>query len=162
MSFYGIITIMADVKKELLEYLNAQSIMSLATFGDTMSICTVFFTVDDNLNIYFISRPGTEHCLNIVRNEKVVCSIADAKQKVTDKKVGVQIKGTVTELPTIEKIGTALMFWSKANFAFEGVVSVDMIKKRMIESRAYKIKPNEIKFFNEDLFGLEGVETITM
>lgn len=153
---------MADTKTELLKYLESQSVMSLSTFGDHAMLCTVYFTVDKDLNLYFISRPQTEHCRNIETNGSVACSIADARQKVTDKKIGVQIEGVATELPTIEKIGTALMFWSKANFAFEGIVTVDTIKKRMIESRAYKVTPKKIKFFNEELFGPEGVEVINL
>jgi uncharacterized protein YhbP (UPF0306 family) len=153
---------MADTKTELLDYLATQAVMSLATFGEHPSICTVYFTVDKDLNFYFISRPETEHCKNIELSGKVACSIADGRQKVSDKKIGVQMEGTAVELPTIEKIGTALMFWSKANFAFEGVVSVDAIKDRMIASRAYKITPTEIKFFNEELFGPEGVEMIAL
>ncbi len=151
---------MANTKTELLEYLASQAVMSLATYGDHPAICSVYFTVDKDLNFYFISRPGTEHVRNIAMNGKVACSITDGSQKVTDKKIGVQIKGNAEELPTIEKIGTALMFWSKANFAFEGIVTVDMIKERMVASRAYKITPSEIKFFNEELFGPEGVEVI--
>jgi uncharacterized protein YhbP (UPF0306 family) len=151
---------MADTKTELLNYLGTQAVMSLATFGEHPAICTVYFIVDEDLNLYFISRPGTEHCRNIGMNGVVACSIADVRQQVTDKKIGVQIKGTAVELPTIEKIGTALLFWSKANFGFEGIVTVDTIKKRMIESRAYKVIPTEIKFFNEELFGPEGAEVI--
>lgn len=151
---------MTDVKKEVLEYLGSQAVMALATYGDHPASCNVYFTVDKDLNFYFISRPETEHARNIAMNGKVACSIADGRQKVTDKKIGVQIKGVAEELPTIEKIGTALMFWSKANFAFEGVVTVDMVKERMFASRAYKITPTEIKFFNEELFGPEGMEMI--
>lgn len=151
---------MADTKKALLEYFATQAVMSLSTFGKHPAICTVYFIVDEDLNLYFISRPETEHCKNIMINGAVACSIADCRQQVTDKKIGVQIKGTAVELPTIEKIGTALMFWSKANFGFEGIVTVDTIKERMIESRAYKITPTEIKFFNEELFGPEGVEMV--
>lgn len=153
---------MADPKAELLKYLNAHAIMSLATVGEHAAICSVYFTVDDDLNFYFISKPETEHCRNIEMNGVVVCAIADGDQKVTDKKIGVQIKGTAVELPTIEKIGTALMFWSKANFGFEGIVTVNTIKERMILSRAYKVIPTEIKFFNEELYGYEGVQIINM
>lgn len=151
---------MEDTKKALLDYLGTQAIMSLATFGEHAAICTVYFTVDEDLNFYFMSRPETEHCKNIKINGMVACSIADGGQQVTDKKIGVQIKGVAVELPTIETIGTALLFWSKANFGFEGIVTVDTIKKRMIESRAYKVTPTEIKFFNEELFGPEGVEMV--
>lgn len=153
---------MKDFKEELRAYLDTQQVMALATRGDRMESCTVFFSVDKDLNIYFISDPETEHCKNIRMNKEVACSIADSRQRVADRKIGVQIKGAAVELSDLEKVGAALAFWSKANAVGEAPISVQEIKKRAASSKAYRITPVEIKFFNEELFGLGNYEIIRM
>ena len=78
------------------------------------------------------------------------------------KKIGVQIMGKAVELSGLEKIGAALAFWSKENFDIEADVSLERVKKRALKSKAYRITPTEIKFFNEELFGPEGYDIIKM
>jgi len=153
---------MVDIKKELIEYLNSQQVMALATFGRHVWSCTVYFSTDKDLNLYFISHAETEHCKNIAMNPEVACSIADSRQVMSDKKIGVQIVGRAVELSNIEKIGAALAFWSKENLDIDADISLERIKKRALESRAYRITPSEIKFFNEKLFGPEGYDIIRM
>jgi len=151
-----------DIKKELFEYLSTQQIMSLATYGHHVRLCTVYFSADKDLNLYFISNAETEHCKNISINPEVACSIADSRQAMSVKKIGVQITGKAVEPSGLEKIGAALAFWSKENFDIGVDVSLERIKRRAIECKAYKITPMEIKFFNEELFGPEGYDIIRL
>ncbi|EKD23935.1 MAG: hypothetical protein ACD_81C00141G0008 [uncultured bacterium] len=151
---------MVDTKEALLKYLSSQKVMALATFGNHVESCTVYFSVDKDLNFFFISNPETEHCKNIAINPKVAASIADDGQDVLDKKIGVQIKGIAEELSSIETVLAALTFWNKANFISDEPISVEQMKKKVMSSRAYKIKPTEIKFFNEALFSPGGYDIL--
>lgn len=136
--------------------------MVLATKGENLCICTVYYAVDNQFNLYFLSEPKSEHCQNISRDNTVACAIADSTQKVTDKKVGVQIKGEVTEVRSLEKTKRVLALWNMANPGFESVINLKNMQKKIIQSKVYKVTPHEIKFLNEVLYGPEGTKLFKM
>lgn len=146
-------------KEALFTYLKSQNLMALATFGETVSNCVVYYAVDDDFNLYFISEPDSEHCKNIAVTPNVACSIADSHQKVRDKKIGVQIKGAVTDIHGVDKLEAIINLWNSTNPGMESLISINNFRNKILNSRAYKIQPTEIKFFNEDLYGEEGFET---
>ncbi|MBI4226528.1 pyridoxamine 5'-phosphate oxidase family protein, partial [Candidatus Roizmanbacteria bacterium] len=88
---------MTSDKAKLLNYLKSQHTMYLATYDGKPWTTTVFYAVDDDFNLYFISEPNTRHVKAIKKNKFVSCSIADSNQVVTDKKIGVQIEGIASE-----------------------------------------------------------------
>lgn len=149
---------MKNNKQRLLEYLRFQNLMSLATCGKRMWISTVYYVVDEQLNLYFLSEPMTIHCQDIKENSQVACAIADSKQKVTDKKIGVQARGIASEVNSLEKIKWVLAMWNKHNPGIENIINLKNIQRKVINSKIYKIKPSVIKFFNEELYGPEGFE----
>lgn len=145
-------------KKKLFDYLKSQKLMSLATFGTEISNCLVYYAVDDDFVFYFISEPESEHCKNIEANNKAACAIADSSQKVKDKKIGVQIKGEVSDVTGLAQFDSIIMLWNATNPGIESVISMENFRNKIINSKMYKIKPSEIKFFNEELYGEEGFE----
>lgn len=147
-------------KEALLTYLKSQNLMALATInGDGVSNCVVYFAVDKEFNLYFISEPDSEHCMNIASNPRVACSIAQTNQKVGDKKIGVQIKGTVQDVHGIDRLDAIIDLWNSTNPGIESVISINNFRNKILKSHAYKIQPTEFKFFNEELYGEEGFET---
>lgn len=149
---------MTKNKQKLLKYLKSRRLMVLATYSEKPWICTVFYVIDDKFNLYFLSKPHRRHCKDIVLNNSVSCAVADSNQKVIDKKIGVQIQGIANKVGNIEKIKWMLKLWNKLNPGFESTINLKNIKEKAIESRIYKIEPREIKFFNEELYGMEGSE----
>ncbi len=118
----------------------------------------LFYIVElfGKLNLYFISKPETQHCRHIASNKNVACSIADSNQKVANKKIGVQLSGTASLVGNVREISKALYLWNKSNPGFAHIISFENIRKKLIKSKVYKIKPQIIKFFNEELYGSEG------
>lgn len=145
-------------KQKLFKYLASQRLMSLATSLQAPWICNVYYVIDNSFNLYFLSEPKSKHCQDIAQNQEVACSVADSSQKVTDKKVGAQIQGTVRQVRDWGEIERILSMWNKANPGFEKVINIDNIKNKVINSKVYKIKPKLIKWLNEELYGLEGFE----
>lgn len=146
-------------KKVLMDFLKSQRLMSLATHGRNLSVCTVYYAIDHNFNFYFISEPDSEHVKGIVTNQLVACSIADSHQKVRDKKVGVQLRGKAHFVKGDERLRAVLAMWNRTNPGLKALINLKNIKKKVIDSCVVKIQPSEIKFFNEHLFGSEGTET---
>lgn len=143
-------------KIDLQKYLRLHNLMSLATRGKDMWICTVYYVIDNKFNLYFISESTADHIQDIKRNSSVSCAIADSRQKVTSKKIGIQIQGKASPVSSLQKMRWMLAMWNKVNPGFESVINLKNIQKRVIKSKVYKIEPTKIKFFNEKLYGEEG------
>lgn len=130
--------------------------MALATYSDNPWICSVYYVVDDTLQIYFITKPSSKHCQNIAKNPFVACAIAASDQKVTEKKAGVQLEGKASLVTDEKEVVKALALWNKINPGFEKIINRDNIKNGTIQSKVYKVVPTRVKFFNESLYGPEG------
>lgn len=148
-------------KDSLSEFLKSQRMISVATISDKPFICNVYYGMDDNFNLYFISETSTDHAKNISKNPEVAVSVADTHQSVTDKKVGVQISGKASLVTDEKELISALKLWNKANPGFEKIISLENMKKKIIKGKVYRIKPVSVKFFNEKLYGSEGFEEFT-
>lgn len=130
--------------------------MALSTVGDAPWASTVFFVADEELNLYFVSDPSSNHSTHIAKNPEVAVAIFDSHQNVSDQKVGVQMKGRAVQLTDPVDIQEALRRWNEHNPGFEHVITDENIEKSTIHSKVYKISPTYAKFFNEKLYGPEG------
>lgn len=150
-------------KEELLKFLKSKNFMSLATVrGDEAYNCVVYYGVDDNFNIYFVSQLTRDHSKNIKENNSVAITVADSNQKVTDKKVGVQLRGRCSLVSNPLECAKALALWNKANPGVESVISLQNIKDKVIKSRVYRVSPEHAKFFNENLYGPDGIKELEL
>lgn len=72
-----------DLKNLIQEYFNEGTVMQLATVRDGKPwICTVYFTVDDDLNIYWTSAKSRQHSKEIVDDPRVAIAVVrDDKKK---------------------------------------------------------------------------------
>lgn len=127
--------------------------MSIAVFADDPWICVVYYVMDENLNLYFISDPETEHSQAIAENNNVSAAIYDSHQEVSDKKVGVQIMGEVSVVGGLGKIKWFFEMWAKINPGNKDILNLKNYKNKILSSKVYVIKPRRIKFFNEALYG---------
>jgi len=153
---------MINLPQEALEYLNSQRLMSIATFDNEPWIASVYFVIDDDLNLYFISSPKTKHAQAIKSNPKVAVSIAASSQLITDKKVGVQITGTASEVGRIESIQWFFKMFNKLNPGLSEILNFDNYTKKVISSRVFKVEPKKIQFFHEGLYEDSEVEATMM
>ena len=153
---------MEENKKKLLTYLQAHDVIVVATCRNEPTACTVYYGIDDTFNLYIVTPLKTEHGKNIAKNHKVACVVTETTQPMyaTKYKIGVQIKGTARELTNDSEMRKALLVWSKNK---KDIVEKYMhnIKNNIWQSRPHSIIPTEIKWFNEELFGVEGTKVFT-
>lgn len=92
-----------DVQQTIREYLLEVVHLSLATVDNGKPwICEVHYACDDNLNLYFVSRPSKRHSVEIRQNGVVAGSIV--KQHSTKEKVrGVFFEGKAMKIENIDK-----------------------------------------------------------
>lgn len=148
-----------DVLGLIKGYIQDHYQMVVATNDDHPWIATLYYSFDDDLNLYFLSSPTTLHCQQILNNPHVAVSIADSPQAPTAKKIGIQIYGLAEKISGERKITHALNLWRKtlnvtsAEYSYKGMMS------KLIDGRMYKVVPKKIKFFNQEIWE-EGEEPL--
>ena len=150
-------------RKEILDHIKAFLFshfqMAISTYANYPWTATVYYSVDDDLNIYFLSDPKTLHCRQIEKNAKVSVNIADAPQKPTALKKGLQIYGKAKKISGVNKIKHALSLWKKTLDVTSPLYTYEGMINKSIKGRMYKITPVRIKYFNEALW-TEGNEPV--
>jgi uncharacterized protein YhbP (UPF0306 family) len=83
-----------DIEQIVREYLDKTIHMSMATVSDNKPwVCEVHFTYDEDLNLYFHSKPNTRHCQEIANNPNVAGNIV-AQHGPEDSPHGIYFEGT--------------------------------------------------------------------
>lgn len=139
-------------KQHVLDFLKTQKLMSVATFGDFPWSASVYYTFDDDLNLYFLSSPTTLHCKHIVQNNKVAISIADSSQSVAQSKRGLQIWGECEQISESAKIIHALKMWKDFLGVINSELTYENMVKKVVSGRMYRIMPKRVKLFDQELF----------
>jgi len=131
-----------DVKKLISEYFeSAQMLQIITTNGYQPWGATVYFAYDQDLNLYWISRPDRRHSSELSLNKKVAGVIA--KYHTYGEKVrGIQIEGEAFELKN-EDASNAMEIYTKR-------YSVPRARALNLSGHiVYKLKPTYIVLFDE-------------
>lgn len=145
-------------KKHVLDFIKNQKLMAVATYGDHPWIASVYYTFDNDLNLFFLSSPTTLHCKMISQNNKVAVSIADSTQDIKALKRGLQIYGVATQISGSAKIKHTLDLWKRSLKVVNNELTYANMVKHVIKGRMYKITPKKIKLFDQALFKVEDGE----
>lgn len=124
--------------------------MALSTMGAHIWICWVFFLIDDDLNIYFIS-PDSQHTRDIKKNSEVACAISNTQQDTFSSKKGVQIYGKAEQLKGPVQLKWFFNMWKDVISLESDFFTYQNYLDKVVTSRVYKITPEKIKWYNEDL-----------
>lgn len=93
---------MKDLRTLIKQYLQEAKLMQLATAIDNQPwTCSVWFTTDEELNIYWFSSITRRHSKEVMKNHKVSAAIV-LPQTPSDPPRGLQLQG-IAELLTKEK-----------------------------------------------------------
>lgn len=139
-------------KKQILDFLGKHQLMALATFGNHPWIASVYFSFDENLNLYFLSSPDTLHARIIECNPKVAVAIADSHQTPNERKRGLQLWGVATKINNLNKFRHALSQWKSALSINNPELTFQNIQKGIISGQMYQVTPKKIKLFDQELF----------
>ena len=132
-------TIVRDYIKDIIH-------MSIATSQDNKPwISEVHFSYDDELNLYFISRPNRRHSLEIAENKRISGNIV--KQYAKGEKVrGVYYEGSAEMLDKVTEDHSAFVSY---NERFNNDTSVLAEQSEENGHRWYKITVNRFYLFDE-------------
>jgi len=145
-------------KDKLLDFLKSQKLLIIATYNETPWVCNVYYSINDNFDIFFVSPPDTNHSKHIDKNPDVAFSISWYNEKdLTDRKA-VQGKGKCEILNDENKIKELLENHNKFYPLWKEIITYENMKNNTIQSKPYLIKPTYMKFWNDELYGSEGTE----
>lgn len=149
----------SEIIRHIFEFLQSHFQMVVSTYSSYPWTATLYYSVDQDMNIYFLSSPETIHCRQIEKNPKVSVAVVDSPQRPASLKKGIQIYGKAKRISGANKIRYALELWKKTLDVTSPLYTYEGMMKKAIKGRMYKITPKRIKFFNEALWK-EGDEPL--
>ncbi|MFB6191020.1 MAG: pyridoxamine 5'-phosphate oxidase family protein [Candidatus Nanohaloarchaea archaeon] len=111
---------------------------------------TAFYAFDDELNLYILTPPETEHGQHLEKNSSIALSIYDSHQQFSSEKQGLQFFGTAEKAEPEE----ALEIYRERFPDVEQFASEPGDVKEL-DSCFYRIEPERFKLFDEPEFGTE-------
>ncbi|MFB6208954.1 MAG: pyridoxamine 5'-phosphate oxidase family protein [Candidatus Nanohaloarchaea archaeon] len=140
------------VRKSIKDIISSNKLLSMSTVADDIPhINTCFYAFDEEMNLYILTPPETEHGKKLEQNDSVAVDIHDSNQEWTDEKQGLQIFGRCRKADDREK---GLEIYSGRFPTLEEFASgVEELED--LNSDFYIIDPERIKVFDEPRFGKE-------
>ncbi|MGE0109731.1 MAG: pyridoxamine 5'-phosphate oxidase family protein [Bdellovibrionales bacterium] len=141
----------ALLNKSVSEILAANTLMSMATVKKGQSyINTAYYAYNNELEIFFLSPPKSQHCLHLKNEPSVALSIYDSHQDWTKEKRGLQLFGTCQPVNALELLEAGRLYAGRFVGFKEILPSIKDIAKVM-ESRFYKVETKSLQIFDEVL-----------
>lgn len=133
---------LSEKREHILNFLKNHKIGVLATVdpnGDP-NAAAIYFTVDDSLNISFLTKTGTKKHDNLVRHAHAMLVIYEASSQTT-----VQIKGIASEITGNKETQQIFADILKVSMGTSEGGVPPISKLRAGEYVAYRIDPKEIR-----------------
>lgn len=131
---------------ELVEkYLKDGRVMQLATVrGGQPWVCSVYYTSDEKLNIYWLSLPTRRHSEDIQANNKAAITIA---VKFDQPVIGLQAEGVVSTVTDLKRIAGLMKLYVKRYNAGKDFYDNFIAGKN--RHLMYRFKPTRFSLFDE-------------
>ncbi len=143
--------------EKLLEFLKSQKLLVLATNGsDGVWAANVYYGIDSDFKIYFVSRKSAKHSSHILQNPNVAFSICWFDSSNHKNRKAVQGLGVCRLAETEEEIAKGVQLHN-ANFPeFAEKITVEWIRTNDYESCVWVLNPSYMKYWNDELYGEDG------
>jgi uncharacterized protein YhbP (UPF0306 family) len=139
-------------------FLQSQKLLTLATSAEDPWVSTMYYGADDLGALYFISSTKAEHSEHIIQNPSVAFSVAWFNPANHADRKAVQGRGMCTIANIDEQIATGVRLHN-ANFPeFSNRITVEYVKDTTNPAAVWLIEPVYIKFWNDELYGLNGTK----
>ena|SRR5690606_3812895 len=133
----------ASIRKHL-SSIDARTMQLATAINNQPWICTVYFVIDDDLNIYWLSLSSRRHSREIAENNKVAATIPIKQDQPV---IGVQVEGKAeeaTDKPTIASVMKRYVTKYKVGDKF-----YDRLNEGKNQHHVYRLKPSVLVLFDE-------------
>lgn len=135
-----------SLKKLIFEYLDKALLMSLATSVNNQPwVCSVWYAVDEDMNIYWISSTTRRHSHEVLDNKKIAGAIV-LPQTPKDAPRGVQFQGIAKMLTEEKDIKKAMSVYAGRIFPEEKIK--EFMNSPTHPHRFYRVKPTQFVLFD--------------
>jgi uncharacterized protein YhbP (UPF0306 family) len=141
-------SISADPMSQVRRFVAEQHVLTLATLGsDGQPQATdVYYVQSDDLNLYFISIPGSRHAANIARDPRVAATIHADSARWRDIR-GVQLEGVCARLSGAERAAAYARY--TARFPF--VLADAALARALQKVGMYRLAPHWLRWIDNSL-----------
>ena len=152
----------AILNKSISDMLEKAILCSIATVGEnnTSHIHTAYFAFTEELELYFLSDPKTQHCLNIEKNPCVAVAVYDSHQPWQEPKQGLQLFGTCHLAKGMSKMRAEYRYIKRFMGYGDWIKVLSDKERKAFRSKFYTIKVDSLKIFDEPTFGEEVYITL--
>jgi uncharacterized protein YhbP (UPF0306 family) len=144
----------ARVRRSILETLESNLLFSMATVTPEgrAHINTAYFSFSSELQLYFLSHPGSRHCRNLSSNASMAATVFSSLHRWTDPGQGVQLFGTCEQSSgsTAEDAEQSYRQRFQAYDNWRAALRDDDLARQY---RFYRFVVAEIKILDEQRFG---------
>ncbi|PIR03427.1 MAG: hypothetical protein COV60_00425 [Candidatus Magasanikbacteria bacterium CG11_big_fil_rev_8_21_14_0_20_43_7] len=145
----------------LLSFLESQRLVTIALASEQPWICSVYYGVDKNFRLYFISNKKTKHSQYILSNPAIAFSVSWYNAGDYKDRKAVQGIGNCRVVKNDEEIITGVHLHNLHFPEFADRITVDWIQDPEHQSAVWIIEPTYIKFWNDELFGSDEIKEFT-
>lgn len=145
--------------KKPFTFIKSQKLMVIAAADDTdVWIANVYFGVDENGVLYFVSRENTKHSHMILKNPDIAFSIAWFDPGNHQNRKAIQGKGICRPAQNKEEIETGVRLHNENFPEFKERITVDWIENNEWNSKIWVLKPTYIKYWDDEAYGSKEYE----
>ena len=146
------------MKKELGEFLKKQKLMTIASCEGGIWIASVYYGVDDDLRIYFISPMDAKHSKQILQSSEIAFAVAWYDTKNPGNRKAVQGLGTCTMAESEKDIRKGMQLHNRNFPQFADRLTPEYLLANDQGTRVWIVAPKYVKFWNDELYGDEETE----
>ena len=118
-------------------------------------IHTAYFAYNNHLELFFLSDPKSQHCVNIQVNPGVAVAVFSSRQGWARRKRGLQMFGTCAAALGRKKAEAEYRYGERFGEYRRWMKTLSAEERSALKSRFYVIKVTAMKIFDEPLFGEE-------
>lgn len=141
------------LRRKALGYLRNHQVLTLATVGSNgPAAASLFYACDGALNLYFLSDPASQHCLNLEADPRVAVTV-HGDQDDWRRIQGLQLSGTARQVTDPDELRHArAIYTSRFPFVGELARSADALNQELAErlqdARLYRITPQRVRWID--------------
>lgn len=146
---------------KLLSFLKSQKLLIIATAGNEPWVTNVFYGIDSDFKLYFISSQETKHSQQILEKPTIAFSVAWYHPNNHKDRKAIQGKGMCRIAKNDEEIEKGILLHNTNFPEFADRITVEWAKNASNVYKVWVIEPTYIKFWNDELYGDDETEEFT-
>jgi len=142
----------------LTDFLNSQKILQIAPAAGDPWIANVYMVAQSPEKLYFIGSKDTHYGTKLRENPALAFASAWCNERDHADRKGIQGVGHAVRTSHNQDIEIAVQLHNRRYPEFADRITVDWINTNERGSGVWVITPSYIKFWNDELYGIDGTE----